>query len=102
VAVTATRLLRTIGYPPVGAVLDAACDALPAMFRQPGGAALLGHNRGLLGLVGDPTEATVAEATAASFWAQAVAVAEHRLIDKRGELGKVVGHDGCERVGRYR
>ena len=41
VAVAATRLLRSTGYPPVGAVLDAACDALPAMLRQPGDAALL-------------------------------------------------------------
>ena len=41
VAVAATRLLRSIGYPPVGAVLDAACDALPAMLRQPGDAPLL-------------------------------------------------------------
>lgn len=41
VAVTATRLLRSVGYPPVGAVVDAACDALPAMLRQPGDAALL-------------------------------------------------------------
>jgi hypothetical protein len=41
VAVTATRLLRSIEYPPVGAVLDAASDALPALLRQPGDAALL-------------------------------------------------------------
>lgn len=41
VAVTATRLLRSVGYPPVSAMVDAACDALPAMLRQPSGAALL-------------------------------------------------------------
>ena len=41
VAVTAARLLRGVGYPPVEAMVDAACDALPVALRQPGGAALL-------------------------------------------------------------
>ena len=97
VAVTATRLLRSVGYPPVGAVVDAACDALPAMLRQPGDAALLDVElaaevgRGLASVLNSGFEALRLLATVANPLATAGALLGALLVKSFGKHVGVLG-----------